>query len=120
MKRGDIVVARYDPAVGAEVAKTRPAVIVSNDRVNTASTRNGHGIVTLVPLTSNTERIYPFQVRIHNTPDTGLSIMSKAQAEQVRSIDISRIVKTLGRVDPHVLQQIDGALLLHLSLPGAA
>lgn len=116
MKRGDIVLVRFDPAVGAEVAKTRPAIVVSNDRANAASTRNGHGIITLVPLTSNITRIYPFQVRVLSTDETGLGVESKAQAEQVRSLDISRIGETLGRVSPQTLAQIDRALVLHLGL----
>ena len=111
--------ARYDLAVGAEVAKTRPAIVVSNDRVTSASTRNGRGIVTLVPLTFNTARIYPFQVRIVNTAETGLIVESKAQAEQVRSVDVRRVVELLGRVSPQVLARLDRALILHLGLPGA-
>lgn len=51
------------PARGAEADKRRPAVIVSNDAANAASSRFGRGVVAVVPLTSNVSRIYPFRAR---------------------------------------------------------
>ena len=75
----------------------------------------GRGVVTVVPLTSNVDRIYPFQVVIE-VANSGLTIASKAQAEQVRSIAAQRLVARLGRISPAELTALDDALRLHLSL----
>jgi mRNA interferase MazF len=114
MRRGEIRVVDLEPVRGAEASKTRPAVIVSNDGANTA-TRLGRGVVTVVPVTSNIERIYPFQVLLAATA-TGLQRDSKAQAEQVRSVAVARIGKRVAVVPPAVMAQLDEALRLHLSL----
>ncbi len=115
MRRGDICVIDLDPARGTEARKTRPAVIVSNDGANTTATRLGRGVVTVVPLTSNVERIYPFQVLLPAN-DTGLATDSKAQAEQVRSVDVERVQRRVGSVPPDLMSQLDDAVRLHLAL----
>ncbi len=115
MRRGEIRVVDLEPVRGAEASKTRPAVIVSNDGANTAANRLGRGVVTVVPVTSNVERIYPFQVLLTATA-TGLRRDSKAQAEQVRSVAVERIGKRLAVVPPPVMAQLDEALRLHLGL----
>jgi mRNA interferase MazF len=115
VRRGDIHLINLEPSIGFEANKRRPAVIVSNDAVNATATRLGRGVVTVVPLTSNVDRIFPFQVRLA-APRTGLDADSKAQAEQVRSIDISRIGRRLGLVPMALMARIDDALRLHLDL----
>src|SRR4051794_14538201 len=95
LMRGDIYLINLDPVVGSEANKTRPAVIVSNDHANAVASRNGHGVVTVVPLTSNTAHVYSFQVLIDDR-DTGLTMRSKAQAEQIRAVDVSRLVRRIG------------------------
>ena len=62
MRRGEIRLVDLEPVRGAEANKTRPAVIVSNDGANATAQRLGRGVVTVVPVTSSTERVYPFQV----------------------------------------------------------
>ena len=104
-----------DPVRGAEASKTRPAVIVSNDGANVTATRLGRGVVTVVPVTSNVERIYPFQVLLGATA-TGLQRDSKAQAEQVRSVAVERIGNRVAVVPAFLMTQLDEALRLHLSL----
>ena len=111
-----MVFADLNPVVGSEAAKRRPAVIVSNDAANRSATSRGRGVVTVVPVTSTTARVYPFQVRLPADPDIGLIVDSKAQAEQVRSIDVSRVVQRLGVLSPALLRQLDDALRLHLQL----
>ena len=64
MQRGEIRWVDLDPARNTEANKRRPAVIVSNDGANTAAARLGHGVVTVVPMTSNTTRVHPFQVAL--------------------------------------------------------
>jgi mRNA interferase MazF len=115
MRRGEIRLVELDPVRGAEASKTRPAVIVSNDGANVTATRLGRGVVTVVPVTSNVERIYPFQVLLEAAA-TGLQRDSKAQAEQVRSVAVERIGNRVAVVPAFLMTQLDEALRLHLSL----
>lgn len=115
MRRGDICLVDLNPAVGSEADKVRPAVVVSNDGANNAAERTGRGVVTVVPVTSNTTRVHPFQVLLV-ARDAGLRTDSKAQAEQVRSIAVERVGRRVGRLTPEQLARLDRALRLHLSL----
>jgi len=115
MRRGDIHSVDLDPVLGSEANKRRPAIIVSNDGANRAATRLGRGVVTVIPVTSNVARIYPFQVPLPATI-TGLGHESKAQAEQVRSIAVERIGARLGTVPTSLLLKVDEALRLHLGV----
>jgi mRNA interferase MazF len=115
MLRGEIRLVNLDPVVGAEANKRRPAVIVSNDGANATAARLGRGVVTVVPVTSNVTRVYPFQVRL-SVEATGLQTESKAQAEQVRSVAVQRMGPRVGRVPADLMEQIDEALRLHLAL----
>jgi len=115
VRRGEICSVDFDPARGAEARKTRPAVIVSNDAANATATRLGRGVVTVVPVTSNIARIYPFQVLL-SADVTGLPRDSKAQAEQVRSVAVERVGDRLGVLPPALLGELDEALRLHLNL----
>ena len=104
-----------DPTRGAEANKRRPAVIVSNDRAGTTAERLGRGVVTVVPVTSNVERVFPFQTLLP-AGETGLRIDSKAQAEQVRAVAVDRLGPVLGRLPAPLLAHLDDALRLHLAL----
>ena len=115
MRRGDIVAVDLEPARGAEANKRRPAVIVSNDQANATATRLDRGVITVVPVTSNTDRLYPFQVLLTAT-ETGLERDSKAQAEQVRSIAVERVHGRVGVVPQARMDEIDDAVRLHLGL----
>jgi len=115
VRRGEIVTVSLDPGRGSEASKTRPAVIVSNDAANATAARLGRGVITVVPVTFNTDRVYPFQVLLP-ARQTGLSCDSKAQAEQVRSIAIERIGESVGQLPPPLATELDQALRVHLSL----
>lgn len=115
MRRGEIRWVDLDPAQGAESDKRRPAVIVSNDGANTTASRLGRGVVTVVPVTSNVERIYPFQTAL-SARNTGLPADSKAQAEQVRSVAVERIGTLIGSLSSEDIAALDEALRLHLAL----
>jgi mRNA interferase MazF len=115
MLRGEIRMIDFDPTRGAEANKRRPAVIVSNDAANATAVRLGRGVVTVVPVTSNVDRVYPFQVRLPRGL-TGLDRDSKAQAEQVRSIAVERVGPRLGVVPSELMRNLDEALRLHLGL----
>jgi mRNA interferase MazF len=115
MLRGEVWQVDLDPVRGSEANEQRPAVIVSNDRANGAATRLGRGTVTVVPVTSNTDKIYPFQVLL-SAGSSGLTVDSKAQAEQVRSIAPQRLLRRTGCVSNAELAELDNALRLHLAL----
>jgi mRNA interferase MazF len=115
MRRGDITLVDLEPSRDAETNKVRPAVVLSNDGANATASRLGRGVVTVVPVTANVDRIHPFQVLLPSA-DTGLSADSKAQAEQVRSLDVTRIGRRIGRVPSALMRDVDEALRLHLAL----
>jgi mRNA interferase MazF len=115
MLRGEIRLVDLDPVRGNEASKRRPAVIVSNDRANSVAARLGRGVVTVVPVTSNTDRVLPFQTLLP-AGDTGLHVDSKAQAEQVRSVAVERLGSVLGRAPADLMAHLDDALRLHLQL----
>ena len=115
MRRGEICLVDLEPVRGSEADKRRPAVIVSNDGANDVATRLGRGVVTVVPVTTNTERVFPFQVLL-GVDETGLPRPSKAQAEQVRSVSVERVGRRVGVVRGEQLLALDEALRLHLAL----
>jgi len=115
VRRGDVRMIDLDPTRGSEANKKRPAVIVSNDGANTTAERLGRGVITVVPITSNTERIYPFQVLLPAAA-VGLKRVSKAQAEQVRAVTVERVGDLVGRLPADLMARLDEALRLHLAL----
>ena len=115
LRRGEIVQVNLDPARRSEANKIRPAVVVSNDAANAAATRLGRGVITVVPVTSSTGRVYPFQVLLP-ARQTGLPSDSKAQAEQVRSIAVERVGRRVGKLPAALIAEVDQALRIHLSL----
>ena len=111
MRRGEIYFAALEPTRGSETQKTRPVVIVSNDVANRASS-----LVTVVPMTSNTSRIFPFEVALSGV-ETGLGKDGKAMAQQVRTLDKARLsTMRRGVVPASKLEALDKALRLHLAL----
>jgi mRNA interferase MazF len=116
VKRGDIWQVDLSPVRGAEASKVRPVIIVSRDQANQSAVSLGRGVITVVPVTSNINRVYPFQVLL--PAGRGLTLASKAQAEQVRAVDVTRFVRQLGRLHPAELFMVERALILHLDLHG--
>jgi len=115
MRRGEIRLVDLALARGSASDKRRPAVVVSNDGANGAASRLGRGVVTVVPVTSRVDRVYPFQVRLAPAA-TGLAVESKAQAEQVRSVAVGRVGERIGVLSPSLMSALDDALRLHLAL----
>lgn len=114
--RGEIWLANLDPAVGVEANKiNRPVVLVGVNGVIVNALAKDRGLLTVVPLTSNVERVHSFQVYLP-AESTGLPVDSKAQCEQIRSIDVSRLRRAVGTVPPALMDQLDDALRLHLGL----
>lgn len=115
MRRGEVRLIDLDPARGSEADKRRPAILVSNDRANATAARLGGGVVTVVPVTSNVARVFPFQVLLP-AQASGLRVDSKAQCEQVRSVSVERLGPTLGMLPASIMGAVDEALRLHLQL----
>lgn len=115
MRRGNVVWVDLDPAVGSEASKRRPAVVVSNDGANRSAEGLERGVVTVVPVTSQTSRVYPFQVLLP-AGSCGLPKVSKAQAEQIRSVAVQRVGRVAGRLSGSLLEDLDNAIRVHLAL----
>ena len=113
MKRGDVVRIRLDPGEGREIRKTRPAVVVSNN----AACRYD-SVVQIVPITRLPDRpLRPYESLVDTVP-SGLAKVSRAVANQVRTIARHRIKKPLGELAPDELLDLDRALSVQLGLPG--
>lgn len=110
MLRGEIFWADLNPVVGSEIAKVRPVLIVSNDINNQFGST-----VTILPVTSSTTKVYPFEVMLH-VNEGGLSNQSKVKANQIRTIDKTRIGKRIGHLDPTRMKSIDVAMMIHLGI----
>jgi mRNA interferase MazF len=106
IRRGEVWWVNFDPAVGGEIKKRRPAVIVSNDSANRFLNR-----VQVVPLTSNTGRLYPSEalVRIQDAD-------SKAMADQLTTADKSRLTEKLGALSATDMQAVAQAIRVQLGL----
>jgi mRNA interferase MazF len=115
MRRGDVVLVDFEPSQGSETNKARPAVIVSNDAANRSAERSQQGVVTVIPVTSNVSRVFPFQTLIP-TGESGLLRNSKAQAEQVRAVAVTRIGRQLGKLSIESMKALESALRMHLGL----
>jgi mRNA interferase MazF len=110
-RRGEVYLADFDPVVGSEIAKTRPALIIQNDIGNRVSP------VTIVAAISSQVRhpLYPIEVLVR-APEGGLSVDSTVRLNQIRSMDKSRLVKRLGKVTPATLAGVDTAIKISLGL----
>jgi len=93
----------------------RPAIIVGRDAFARQAMQHANGTVTVVPITSNVERVYEFQVFLP-AGTGGISRDSKAQAEQIRTISVNRLKERLGVVSETTSQELDGAIRLYLGL----
>jgi mRNA interferase MazF len=115
VKRGEIWYADLAQGHGHEASHVRPVVLVSRDAVNEAAHELGRGVVTVVPLTSATARIYPFELPCP-AAQTGLPRDSKAQVEQIRAVDMRRLSERAGNLSPALAKELDRLLRQHLNL----
>ena len=115
MRRGDIRLVNFEPALGNETNKIRPAIIVSNDAANSMAETLGRGVITVIPVTSKTDRVLPFQVLL-SAAKTGLPKDSKAQVEQIRSIAYERLGRNVGSVPYEVVALIGDAVRWQLAI----
>ena len=106
MKRGEVWWVDFEPAIGSEVKKTRPAIIVSNDAANAAMNR-----VQVVPITSNVSRLYVFEAQVSLR-----GVRGKAMADQIMTADKQRLKKRIGRISDGEMLALERALKIQLSL----
>jgi mRNA interferase MazF len=109
-KRGEVFLVCLDPTIGTEINKTRPALVISNDINNQFSET-----VTVLPITSSIGKNYPFE-GILKPGESGLSKKSKVKANQIRTIDKKRLVRSLGKVSFEKICEIEDALRIHLDM----
>jgi mRNA interferase MazF len=110
-RRGEVYVVGFDPTVGAEVRRTRPALVIQNDIANR------HSPITIVAaLTSQFEEpLYPTEVLVR-AREGGLQTDSVILLNQIRSIDRRRLIRYLGRLRPETMVRVDRAVALSLGL----
>ncbi len=110
-RRGEVWLVRFDPTIGAEIRKTRPAVVIQNDVGNRAASTTIVAAVT----SQVTEPLYPFEVLI-TAGDGGLGKRSAVLLDQIRTIDRARLVRRVGVLHAETLGRVDQALLVSLGL----
>ena len=109
-KRGDIFLINLDPTIGAEINKTRPGIVISND-INNEFAQT----VTIIPLSSNVDKVYPFECLIYSEGNE-LDRLSKAKCNQIRTVDKKRLVKIIGKVSHKDVYNIEKSLKIHLGI----
>jgi mRNA interferase MazF len=107
MKRGEVWWVNFEPSVGSEIKKVRPAVIVSNNSSNTHLNR-----VQVIPLTSNTGKCYPSEVVV-----TLNGAENKVMADQIATVDKKRIQTCAGSISNKDMKQVERIIKIQLGLP---
>ena len=110
-RRGEIYLVNFDPTVGAEIKKTRPALVIQND------VANRYSAITIVAAISSkfSLPLYPTEVLV-NPEESGLDQPSVVLLNQIRSIDRQRLAKRLGRIGRQTMSRVDQALQISLGL----
>ncbi len=110
-RRGEVYLVNFDPTLGAEIKKTRPALVLQNDVANRFSP-----ITVVAAITSKFEsRLYPTEVPV-TAPEGGLEVDSVVLLNQIRSVDKQRLIRRLGKLSPETMQLVDRAAMLSLGL----
>ena len=110
-KRGEVYLVSFDPTLGAEIQKTRPALILQND------ISNQYSPITIVAAITSQFKKPPFPTAVLIIPpEGGLDTQSAVLLNQIRSIDKRRLIKLLGALRPETMNRVNDALQISLGL----
>jgi mRNA interferase MazF len=112
LKRGEVYLVSFDPTVGHEIKKTRPALVIQNDIGNRYSP-----LTIVAAITSKVSPVpYPVEVVIEPTSANGLSGRSAIRLDQIRTVDRQRLIRRLGQIDSSAMTKVDEAIKISLGL----
>lgn len=106
INRGDVYWINFEPSVGGEIKKTRPAIVLSNNAANAHLNR-----IQVIPITSNTDRLYPGEAFISLNAEK-----RKAMADQLTTVSKQRLGKRLGSLSKEDMGRVEAAVLLQLGI----
>ena len=109
-KRGEIWQVFLEPVLGHEIGKTRPALVISNNKNNEYSST-----VTLIPITSSIDKVYPFEVFLSRS-ESDRPLDSKLKCSQIRTVDKLRLLKVVGEISDEIIKKVEEALLIHVGI----
>ena len=109
-ERGSIYIVNFDPTIGAEIKKKRPALIIQNDHGNELSP-----LTIVAPITSRENAMYRVEVEI-KAPEGGLKHNSIVLLNQIRTVDKRRLMQYLGKLKPTTMHKIDEAIMVSLGV----
>jgi mRNA interferase MazF len=111
-RRGEVYLVAFDPTVGREIKKTRPALIIQNDVGNRYS-----DLTIVAAITSEFSPVlYPVEVIVKPSSANGLTMLSAILLDQFRTVDTRRLIKRLGAIDPSTMRRVDEAIRISLGL----
>ena len=110
--RGEIYLCSFDPTIGREIKRTRPALVIQND------VGNRYSPLTIVAAITSSLSPEPYPVAVVVTPSSGngLIVISSIRLDQIRTVDRQRLVRRLGLIDPATMSKVDEALKISLGL----
>jgi mRNA interferase MazF len=112
VRRGDICLVSFDPTVGHEIRKTRPALVIQNNIGNQYSP-----LTIVAAITSSLSAVpYPVEVQVAPSKANGLDVRSSIRLDQIRTVDRQRLVRRLGAVDSATMAKVDEAIKISLGL----
>jgi mRNA interferase MazF len=112
LRRGEIYLCSFDPTVGHEIKKTRPALVIQNDVGNRYSP-----LTIVAAVTSSVSAVpYPVEVVIEPGPANGLTARSSIRLDQIRTVDRQRLIRPVGTVDSDIMARVDEAIKISLGL----
>ncbi|MDP9054466.1 MAG: type II toxin-antitoxin system PemK/MazF family toxin [Acidobacteriota bacterium] len=109
--RGDIYLVSFDPTVGSEIQKTRPALVIQND------IGNQYSPITIVAAITSKFDLPPYPTEVvMEAKDSGLSQTSAVVLNQIRSVDRQGLIKRIGKASPEIMGRVDRAIQISLGL----